>query len=412
MFKHWVILIVTIWLVLTQTFPPINLVLSFGDTIKFVVFVVIALILFPSLLTKRSVVALFIYTAIAFIYHLSGNAFFDTINSIVTVIPVMLSGLLIAEYALKYDKTYMYSRIIIITVILCNVIMCLLSIPQIMQDPNIVRTSSREGYIDLSMFYWIIQYNTVHGLPILFAPLTFICRRTFFKDKRLFYPLLLVILLLFYVVFKSNAATAFFISAIMVVVGFLFNNENINKKLIVRLSAVGLLALLVMQPFVMEPILSTIQTYMDPSGATYYRIEDIKTSIVYGDVDGDLGARQDLYSSSFNLFLTSPVWGTSTPELVSRHTWVIDRLAIFGLLFIIPLVFVFVNIYKSVYPTLRHTKVIYICGFFCLVMMLCVKNDFGQGTWLYGFGYLPLLCRCIDYVDEKPNKSHYIKHSL
>jgi len=147
---------------------------------------------------------------------------------------------------------------------------------------------------------------------------------------------------------------------------------------------------------------------MDPSGASYYRIEDIKNSIVYGDVDGDLGTRQNLYSSSFDLFLSSPLWGTSSPHFVSRHTWIIDRLAVFGLLFIIPLVLVFVSIFKSVYPTLRHTKVIYICCFSCLVLMLFLKNDFGQGTWLYGFGYLPLLCRYIDYVDDN-NKLRQVR---
>lgn len=400
MFRHRLFYIISIWLVLTQTFPPINLFFPFGEAIKFIAFVVISLVLFQSLLTRRSVAALLVYGLMVFVYYLMGNAFFDTINSVLTVIPVMLSGLLIAEYALKYDKEYKYSKMIIITVLLCNVIMCFLTIPQIMLNPNIVRTSSREDYSDLTLFYWIIQYTTVHGLPILFAPLTFFCRRSFHKNKFLFFLLLFVILLLFYVVFKSNAATAFLMSAIMIIVGYLFNNEIINKKLVIRLIAVGLFGLLIMQPFVMEPILNTVQNYMDPSGASYYRIEDIKNSIVYGDVDGDLGTRQDLYSSSFDLFLSSPLWGTSSPQFVSRHTWIIDRLAVFGLLFIIPLVLVFVSIFKSVYPTLRHTKVIYICGFSCLVLMLFLKNDFGQGTWLYGFGYLPLLCRYIDYVDD------------
>lgn len=402
--RNLVFYTVTIWLVLTQTLPPINLIFPFGDTIKFVSFAAITLVLYPSLFTNRSVVALSVYAVMIFVYHLMGNAFFDTINTVVTVIPVMLSGLLIAEYAFKYDKTYKFSKIIIITVLLSNVIMCVLSIPQILAYPNIIRTSSREDatFALTTLLYWIIQYSTIHGLPMLFAPLVAFCRKTFRKNKALSLILLSIILLLFYVVFKSNAATALLMSAMMIVVGFFFNNDRFDKNTISRLAIIGVLGLILMQPVVIGPILDSVQSVMDPSGASYYRIDDIKNSIVYGDSDGDLDTRQDLYASSFNLFIESPLWGTSKPELVSRHTWIMDRLALFGLLFIVPLVLVFVYHFKASYSRMIHAKVIYTCGFVCLLLMLSLKNEFGQGTWLYGFAYLPLLCRCYDSViDDK-----------
>ena len=404
MLKHRIFNFATIWLVLTQTLPPINLIFSFGETIKFVTYITITLVLFPSLFTRRSVLALLVYTVMVFFYHLMGNAFFDTINTIVTVIPVMLSGLLIAEYAFKYDRSYIFSSIIVITVLISNVVMCILSIPQIMMYPNIIRSSSIEQFSDTSVFSWIIKYQTVHGLPILFAPLVAFCRKSFRNKKVISLSLLLVIILLFYVVFRSNAATAFLMSTVMLAVGFFFNEERFDKKTVLRLSIIGLLVSLIMQPVVIGSLLESVQSMMDSSGASYSRIDEIKNSILNDNTEGDLGERQDLYASSFKLFIESPIIGTFNPEKISRHTWIIDRLALYGVIFIIPLVLVFKYHFKSIYLKLIHAKVIYTCGILCLIMMLLLKNDFGQGTWLYGFAYLPLLCRCYDCILENKRR--------
>ncbi len=58
------------------------------------------------------------------------------------------------------------------------------------------------------------------------------------------------------------------------------------------------------------------------------------------------------------------------------------------------MIFVF-NI-KGVYHKLHHTKVTYMMGIAGFLFLLYMKNEFGTGTWLYGFTILPLLCRYID----------------
>ena len=413
MSKQNTFIFLSVWIVLTQTFPPSKLLFSFSNSLMFGIYILATLVLFPSLFTKRSIIALIVYTAISFFYYLSGNAFFDSINAVITIPLVMISGLLMAEYAFNYDFSYHFSIAIIYTVLLSNIIMAILSIPQIVVSPDIIRyTSVGNNYEgeEVNRFVWVMQYQTVHGLPLLFAPMVFLCRKMYATNKIRVVLLALVILLLFYVLFRSNAATAFLMSVLMIAIGLMFKMEKFDKKSFSKIALVGIVGVLLMQPAILSPIVDSIQGVMDPSGASYKRIGQLRDNLLYGDSEGDLELRQDLYATSSQLFLESPILGTSTPERISRHTWIVDRFALFGILFIIPLILVFVYHIKSVYPKLIHTKVIYSTSVACLLTMLFLKNDFAQGTWFYGFAYLPLLCRYIDYsIDLNKNKKTKIK---
>ena len=403
MFKHIIFKIATVWLVLTQTLPPFNLLFPFGDAIKFAAYAGVTLLLFPSLLRKRSIIALFIYALVLLSYYEIGNKFFEDIFSAIIEPFVILSGLIIAEYTLKYDKEYKFTKLMVITVFASNIVMSIVTIPLLELHPNLIRMTTageaEEGYSNI--FSYIIQYQTVHGLPFLFAPLVFLCKRTYKVDKKLFILWTLCGLMLFYIIFRSNAATSFLVSAMMIIVGFIFNVEKFTKKGFSQLVLIGLLGVFFIQPSVIEPIISTVQSTMNPYGAGYKRMEEVKESIVYGSSDGDLESRQNLYSNSFDLFLQSPLWGTSSPEKIGRHTWILDRLALLGLLFVVPIALVFVYNFRGFYKELIHTKVIYTWGFMGLILMLILKNSFNQGTWLYGFAYLPLFCRYIDNIIDK-----------
>ena len=410
--KHLLFRIVALFLVLTQTLPPINLVFRFGYTLKFALFVGVGIALFPSLLSKRSIGACCFYGLVMFAYFMVGNAFLNSIISIITLLLIMLSGLLMAEYAIKYDRNYKFTLAIVICLFASNVFMALVSIPQLMVNPDIIRWESHFSEMEGGemSFVWLMRYQTVHGIPFLIAPLVFLCRRSFSKNKKLSVIWIGTTAILLYVVFLSNATTALLLSLLMIIISLAFNRERFDKKSVTSIIIVGLLSLILVQPATIVAVLSFVQQFMDPSGSGYKRIEEVCYGLTYGvESDGDLGARQDLYSSSSNLFLDSPLYGTSTPELISQHSWIFDRLALFGIIFIIPLMLLFVFHYKTMYYSLNRTRFVYVVGVSCMLIMLLTKNDFGQGTWLYGFAYLPILCRYIDYLFDKSFKVKLLK---
>ena len=403
--KHFFFYILAVWFVLTQTLPPFNILFPFQASLKFLIFDVVTILLFPSLLSKRSIVALLVYSMVTLVYHFLGNAFFDTISTVVIPLLIMLSGLLIAEYALKYDKKYKFTRTIVIVVAITNVFMSLISIPQVINNPNIIRPSVLEENTEYFDRYWLITYLTCHGLPLIFAPLIFLFRNSFRDKKWFFICWIMVFLILFIIVFSSNATTPFLIAIVMVMCGFFFRSERLSTKNIRALILIGLLSLLMVQPVVVVPVLSSLQKTMDTSSNNYQRLEELKDDVIYGEAGGDWGVRQDLYATSTRLFFESPITGTYYPEKISHHSWFLDRLACFGLLFIAPLVFLFIIHIKTMYRCLIHTKVVYMIGILGFLLMLFLKNDFGIGSWLYGFAFLPLICRYGDYVvDNKLNK--------
>lgn len=401
MAKHSIYHIITIWFLLTQTLSPFNILFPFNPSVHYAVFDVATIILFPDLLTRRSILALVVYTIVAYFFHLSGNAFFDTIATVVVPFLMMLSGLLIAEYALKYDRKYQFTRIVIYVVVIANLFMIMISIPQVMVTPNIIRPSVQEFVFGVREQYWIIKYSTCHGLAYLFAPLIFLCRRSFRKNKVFFLFWVLVSLFLFFIVFLSNATMPLLISMLMIVLGLIYNNERFTTKSIRGLIITVLLSVFLFQPSVSIPIINTMQSMMDKNSNNYRKMEEMKYSIIHEDSEGDMERREELYNTSTKLFIESPITGTSTPQLISRHSWFVDRLACFGLLCFIPVIFLFVFHIKDTYRQFRHTKVVYSIGVIGFLLMLFMKNEFGAGSWLYGFALLPLLCRYIDYSIEQ-----------
>ena len=399
MSKHVVYKIVTIWYILMLTIPPLNLVMPFKGLIQSALFCGVALLLFPNLLGKKSIITLLIYTVMTFVYYIIGHASFKTINNVVVPFLLMLSALLMIEYAFKYDSDFKYTRSAIFTLLLGNVLMCLISIPQLIVNPIIIRMSTTidaSNAEEVETYSWVMSYATVHGLPLLFAPLVFLSRKKEQKNGLRF--LLLTIMTLFLAtIVLANATTPLILSVVVILVAFYFKAETFTKKSFLRIIVGVVIAIIILQPPIIIPIIELAQRALPVGNVSYERLEQIKETIIYGETEGDLDARQTLYQSSSKLFLESPFWGTSTPEKIGNHSWIRDKLACFGIIFIIPLVCFFVATIKSTYKRLKHSKATYTIGIVSFIFLLYMKAAFGVGSWLYGFAFLPLLCRYIDY---------------
>ena len=398
--KHLIFKIVSIWFLITQTFPPYDYFIHMKGVITIGTFVFVAIGLFPNLLSKKSIIALFLYTFAVLLVYIRGNAYYDSIARVVVPSLTILSALFITEYTFRYDMDFKYTKSILITVLITNMMMILISIPQLAINPNIIRGASTFGVEggEEMVYYWIISYATIHGLPCLFAPLVLLCKKLFPSNKKKMMVYGLITLTLFYIVYKSNATTALLMSIMMVFIGLFFNFRKFNLANVLKIILLAASFGMLLSPTVMVPILGKVQSTLDPSGSNYQKIGEINESLIYGESDGDMGLRQSLYKQSQELFFAEPLTGTSRSNLISMHTWIWDQLACMGIVLFSTFILLMYYHVKRVLFSLNITKSMYLWGMAAMIAMLYYKNSFGSGTWLYGFAILPVLCRYVDFI--------------
>ena len=101
--KHRLFRVVSIIFLLTQTFPPINILIPISESLKLALFMGVTLILFPNVLLRGSMIALLVYTLETFVYFISGNVFYDSISNVITSYLMMGSALVLTDYVFTYD---------------------------------------------------------------------------------------------------------------------------------------------------------------------------------------------------------------------------------------------------------------------------------------------------------------------
>ena len=410
--KHILYKYITVAFLIFQLFPPIWLYIPINESSVLAIFVVITIVLFPDLLGSKSMIFLLMYTLITFIKFLNGNAFFTPINNVVVPFLNVSSALLIATYAFKYPNIS-YIKTTIITTFVLLTIMTIISIPQLIVYPNIIRGASVSAarFDNVIVYYWVIGYGTIHGLVAIFAPLVFLLKKTFRKNKWTFLLWGIETVLLFYIVFAANATMALLISTLAIIAGLIINFTNFTLNNVTKLVLFGVICLLLFNKTTIYSLLDIMQPHFSESSSNYVKITEMKDYLTYGYTYGDLGARESLYKRSSSLFWESPFLGTTKPEQISLHSYILDRLAALGIILFIPLFLTFVSHIKFVYKNLNQTKVIYVISCCCYLLMLFLKNDFGTGTFLFAFSILPILCLYIENILFKQHQKNDISRN-
>src|SRR5690554_2471586 len=397
--RHILFKVITLIFLITQLFPPIWIFIPTGGAFVLGVYAMFSIILFPNLIANKSIAFLSIYTLITFILFIEGNRFFDTINIVLIPFLTVSSVLLLLGYCLKYnDKKFI--KTIIYTVLITLLVIIAISIPQVNINPNIIRGASiyAASAENITEFYWVIGYGVIHGLTAIFAPLGFLVRKIYKSNKYSSILWLGITLILLYIVYLSNATTALIFSIFSFIGGILINISTLSKKSILKFVFFGIVSIFIFNKTTIVAVLDSVQPLFNENGSNYKKIDDIKDSFIYGDTDGSVGAREDLYDDSFTLFLESPIIGTTKGDMIGLHSYFLDRLVALGILLIIPLILMFVSHIKSIYQRLERTRIIYLIGCMTYIIMLSLKNEFGTGTFLFAFAILPLFCFYIENV--------------
>lgn len=403
--KRTYFLILSLWFGLTQTFPPFFFFIPLGQAVTLAIFMAGAGILFPRLLFRKSMLALYLFTLVNYLLYLSGNKFLDTPNSVIIPFLSMGTPLLLAEYAFSYDKDGLFVKRLVIVAMVCTIIMAVISIPQILLFPNVIRGASISSSVednsiveDVSIYYWVINYGSIHGLSILIAPLAYFCRKHFEKKKLSSYFWMLSLLLIFIVIFLSSATTSLIIAIMMLFLGFFMAYKKLSREMFVKIGLVGFTGFVLSQPVVLIPVIDFTQSLMIEDSSNYIKMNQLRNSLKSGEAEGDAEARSVRYDASLDLFLDSPLMGTDRPESIGRHSFFLDRLALYGLILIIPLVLVIILNLRKMYKWMKTSKVPYFYGVAGSLLMLAFKGDFGESTWFYGFAFLPILCKYMDNI--------------
>jgi hypothetical protein len=178
--RHQIFRLITIIFLLFQLFSPIWVYIPTSGAVVLSLYVGFTIALFPILLKNRTFIFLSIYTLITFIYFLIGNAFYDSLNSVIIPFLTVVSSLLLIGYIMLYPDSTFIKTILYITFLLL-VIVSIISIPQVHHNPNIIRGASIYGAQSgsESVYYWIIGYGVIHGITVIFAPLVVLVKRGF-----------------------------------------------------------------------------------------------------------------------------------------------------------------------------------------------------------------------------------------
>lgn len=234
--------------------------------------------------------------------------------------------------------------------------------------------------------FGLADYGFCHGLPVLVPPLFYLLKSNDGKKIKLLSIIALVLCV--FLVWMSESTTALLLVFVMVALGF-FTRESKNNKNSVVIFLVLILPLLISDTIQLN-VLDAIGSIVGRDSESGAKLMELEHSIAHNEQTGDLESRMDKYTTSIEMFLTSPIWGTS--GLHGRHSALLDRLAVLGLLGFVPLILFFVEYFKKIYHIIpSESKVFFLEALFAGIVILLSKSMWLWSVFFVFFIVMPFL---------------------
>ncbi len=230
----------------------------------------------------------------------------------------------------------------------------------------------------------LVDYALCHGLPVLIPPLIYVIKNNkVAKAKWLSIVALILIVLL---VWMSESTTAQLLSALMIFLGIITKEGKKSSVIVVIVLVLPFILVESLQLFVLD----TLGTIFGDESSSAAKIQELQHSITQGEQTGDLQSRYEHYTQSIELFLSSPIWGSSGVQ--GRHSALLDRLAVLGLLGFIPLILLFIEFFKKVFSFIpNNARLFYIEALIAGMSMLIAKNMWFWSVFFCLFIIMPFL---------------------
>ena len=195
--------------------------------------------------------------------------------------------------------------------------------------------------------------------------------------------------MVFMAVVYSDYATALLCIIISIIILFVFPKQLKTKHFIIMvvLTSVFMYA----SAWLLTPFLDVLGNLIggEYTSARLQELSSFSTN-EQSYLEGDMGARSELYMKSINSFFGSPVWGSSSAQ-VGGHSYVFDNMAKFGLIGVVGMIIMFWAVFKRFYAPFKQQKWYgHILFSFFMVILLAFLNPKDNLSVLTF--YIPLFC--------------------
>lgn len=369
-----------------------------GDFRPRFIFIIAALFLSPSLFFSKGVVALIVYYAFFLLSRFINNDEVETTGLLANIMEYAIPMVVLTNIMHSPDKDALAKKMAKFSLAIIVITACLTLFTLLFVDSNAVRSvvgriAAGESVLDLYRM-GVADYATATMMMVMPAIGVFIYRKIASTHyKRI---LLVLIALFFLFLLKSQITTPFLISIVLSGIAIFVKGDNV-KAVFVALTIILIVFLLFE-----DAIFALIGFVSSGSSEVFERVNDLSVYSDTGDLgDGDLAGRMYYYGLTLNGIISDPLFGTSYKN-IGGHAFFLDRIALSGIIGIIPYVIMLVTQFKvSLSFVPERMKVCYQICMLGFILLGFVKNMAGFGYWLFMFLYIPCILYWADSLIEK-----------
>lgn len=351
-------------------------------------------------LTRQVSLCAIFYLFVMWVNFFMGDSYFGGFRkcmneTVALIVPITMLYYLIT----RNDKRLFHWILIVFSLFLIES-----TIVSFMADaafPNIMRLQSNAESAEENAFILdsfrrlgLASYSLPHAIPIIIPALVYMAKKTAKMHRWLAIVLLLAIMVMIYI---SGSFTALFLGAIVLVFSIIVNSQNVGtiKKTLVILLI--LLSPLLFSQNLQVSILEYLQNIFPDDSLVTKKLVDIENTLIYGESEGLVEGRSDLYRMTFNAILSNPLWGTSGE--IGEHMALFDRWATLGLIGFIPLLFFIYYQAKYALTFISDEKrFYYFMGLLVFIVMISMKGSFSWELWFCFIVMLPGLLWWTDSI--------------
>ena len=367
--------------------------------------VMVSMVIVTRYFFSIQVVLILLYGAVVYMNYMTGDPYTEG-KEVLDALTLLSCGSMAYYYLISNDqfskKWMLLACLFVIFVDMAGTLVVYMVDPEIVRMvQGLANDGDNESTLDFYK-YGIVEYEVLHGLPVLIPPLVMWLREkgTSRIWKIVAMSSIVMILLLLYI----GDATTPFLLAFFALAASAFSVLGSPKKNIRRLALITCLAL----PFFvsdtitigMLDVASNVTT-----GELQKKIDDARRSKVTGRLEGDASVRSELYNESIDAFGRNPIMGVDDRTFLGGHSALIDRLGAFGLLGTIPwllCMFVLMSFAYNHIPC--RARIFYIISAIVFLLLMVLKNMSYFYTW---FTFVVLMPNMLTLdVDGKEMKIH------
>lgn len=317
-----------------------------------------------------------VYSAIVLLNCFMGDKYvYDPIE-----VTLRLCGLLFmtsAPFLLLRNSYERYGDVIFYMFLILLIFTTIVSYFFNLQFPDVVRNDpTSTGLTDFYEFsylyrFGLTQYQFAHAIPVLIPPCVMVFRNAKNSIIKKTMGLSLSFLCIIHA-YVSGSTTAFIFALMAFAMSFVLIPGS-SKRNIQRVVVVAILLVPFLSDSFLSGFLGIVDNIFGAEGSIHEHILDIQESITSNRMSGDVGERQNMYQTSWKLFIESPIWGTN--NLVGNHSVFLDHLAAFGILGLIPFIlflwYQFKYVQRRIFPS--YQPYYFVCAI-CAFGMFAFKN--------------------------------------